>query len=222
MIFLKSLHVITRFTIALFVSACLGAIVFPTLAMANDSNPGSGRPQETVFAYLESPDGEIKPVEGQLVPALKALNIDSDKSATYVFTVSPSDFELTKAQTDGSYAVKAYLTIYYRTQNNGSSVLLTGVGGHWTIVDKSVRVKNVRLRYGCDDGFVMGSQSREIASVGNYFSYGTGYQTYVLAASGTAGANILMSLQHGTVGSTWTMFVQNNYCNGYASWFNTR
>lgn len=218
---MKKFYIVTRLTLIFSICLYFGA-ASPSLAIADDFISGSVAPQETIVAYLESPDGEIKPIEGQLVSELKALNAGNDQSATYVFSVSPSDLELTKAQFDGSYAVKAYLTIYYRTQNNGSSVLLTGVSGHWTFYDQSVRVTNVRLRYGCDDVNVQGRQSREIASVSNYFSYDTGYQTYVLAASGVAGANIVVSMQHGTVGRTWSMFVQNTYCNGYASWFNTR
>ena len=74
------------------------------MAIADDFISGSVAPQETIVAYLESPDGEIKPIEGQLVSELKALNAGNDQSATYVFSVSPSDLELTKAQFDGSYA----------------------------------------------------------------------------------------------------------------------
>ena len=114
------------------------------------------------------------------------------------------------------------MTIRYRMMSNDTLVLLTGVSGYWTISDRTVRVTNVRLRYGCDDMFLMGKQSDEIASVGNNFSYDTGYQEYAAVACGVAGANIEVDMQHGTAGSTWSMYIQNNCCENFLSIFNTR
>jgi len=206
----------------LFRHCCL--LVSPAVAMADDLSSVAVEPQEMVSAYIENEDGERKEIEGQLVPSssIQTFDASGEKSATYVFSVSPSDLGLTKSQLDGSYSVRAYLTIRYRMMSNDTLVLLTGVSGYWTISDRTVRVTNVRLRYGCDDMFLMGKQSDEIASVGNNFSYDTGYQEYAAVACGVAGANIEVDMQHGTAGSTWSMYIQNNCCENFLSIFNTR
>lgn len=90
---MKKFYIVTRLTLIFSICLYFGA-ASPSLAIADDFISGSVAPQETIVAYLESPDGEIKPIEGQLVSELKALNAGNDQSATYVFSVSPSDLEL--------------------------------------------------------------------------------------------------------------------------------
>lgn len=116
---------------------------------------------------------------------------------------------------DITLSVKAWLTIRFRKGENGAPVLLTGVSGGWTRMDSIVDITNVSLNYGCVDiGPVTSGQKRSIASVSNNFSYTTGFNNYVPTTVGTAGANMFLSLRRGIAGSTWTVHVQNLYCNG--------
>lgn len=224
MILVKRFNAITKFVSSLLALVFCCLLVSPAVAMADDLSSVAVEPQEMVSAYIENEDGERKEIEGQLVPSssIQTFDVSGEKSATYVFSVSPSDLGLTKSQLDGSYSVRAYLTIRYRMMSSDTLVLLTGVSGYWTISDRTVRVTNVSLRYGCDDMFLMGRQSNEIASVSNNFSYDTGYQEYAAVACGVAGANIEVDMQHGTAGSTWSMYIQNNCCENFLSIFNTR
>ena len=215
------IHRIEFFAVFAFVfSTVFGFSSGPISAYADGAS--SFGQNDSIVAYLENEDGETTEVAGHRISQIQPNQIDNDAQITYAFAVTAADLGITKDQWDGSIAVHAFLTIRYLTQNNDLHVLLTSVNGHWEIADPSVRVTNVSLRYGCDDMSLFGRQAREISSVGNYFNYNTGFQTYAMATNGVVGANILMNLQHGAAGSTWTLYVKNNYCENFSSWFNTR
>lgn len=204
---------------ALMITA-LASLVVPGLVFASPYERSAA--SQELSAFLLGPDGKSIVIPVEKVSKIASFSNSEERVSTYAVALSAGETELTKSQMDGSYSVKVYLTIVYREANNGASVLLTGVRGNWSILDKTVRVTNTSLRYGCDDIFILGRQAREIPSVLNNFSYTTGFQDYALVANGVMGANVRVTMQHGTTGSTWTLFVQNNYCNNHLSWFNTR
>lgn len=123
------------------------------------------------------------------------------------YNAAAQTYSLSTNRYDSSKSVRSFLTIAYK-KNSAGHVLLTAVSGHWTISDSTVSVTSALLRYGCGNA-VVGNPAVE-RYVSNYFSYSTGYQAYVPmgAAAASTGANLTLSLRHGS--SRWTSMLKCN------------
>lgn len=162
-------------------------------------------------------DGNVETVTGCLINTLRSPSTDS-VAATYEFALYSTGYSLTKNQTDGSVSVRAYSTINYNTQNTPTEYLLTSVSGHWTILDSTVSVTNADLHYICSGPFPRPGADQEgtVEGVSNYFSYNTGFTSYVALDAGwsAVGAELTLDLQMIISGSTrtWNFTIQNLVC----------
>lgn len=176
---------------------------------ASESSVEQLQPNGTVIGYLVDESGNKFEVEGKLVNSVLRNN-DGVNSATYEFNLYSSNNTLTTNEADGSYSVRAYLTIEYKTQNAPTEYLLTKVSGYWNILDSSVTVTNAKLSYGCTGRFPdqIWTQTKTL-NVSNNFSYNTGFSKYVTDDTwSTVGADLTLDLKMGT-SRTWSFTIIN-------------
>lgn len=138
-------------------------------------------------------------------------------SRTFEYTLRAQNGTLTTNETDGSIAVRAYLTINYTT--DGEFTKLTSVSGKWTFLDSGMSVTSAVLVYGSNGLTNDGSSiSSQVATkyVSNNFSYSTGFTKGIHSSMGVVGSNLTLGLKqtnpNGT-SRTWTFKTQNNLFN---------
>lgn len=196
--------------VALFLSALL--ILTPCVAFAQES---VNVPCSPIVGYLADDEGNIIEVPGFIVESASVNSSSGDASVTYGFNVplssgSTGSGEYTESSPDSAYESHVYLTIYYKTRNNNSEYLLTSVSGYWEIEHPyNTSVTSASVRYGCSDLVTTQSQLR---SVGNNFSFNTGFSTYITKAAGVMGANLTLKYLMGT-SRKWTFTLTNNLFN---------
>jgi hypothetical protein len=199
---------------ALMLSTALLVLLFSAQETYALSQSTSERDLVTSNAVI-SEDGMNLVVPAKLVENEKVDSGDGTSlySKTYEvdmflkYNVSAQTYSLSTNRYDSSRAVKSFLTINYK-KNSVGHVLLTSVSGHWTNSDSTISVTSALLRYGCGTG--VGGNPGVERYVSNYFSYSTGYSSYIPMGGPVAstGANLTLSLKHGT--SKWTSFLQCN------------
>lgn len=115
---------------------------------------------------------------------------------------------------DPSGSVRAELTVNFGfTSYSGlTHVKVNGVSGGWSSHNSTVQVSNSYLVVGSSGVTSAGGhidQSR-VYYPGSSFTYNPNFSTYVVPNShGAVGANLNLTLIKG--GTTWTLYLQNNY-----------
>lgn len=217
--------------VSLLIASILCFSLFPTaLAAAPELNNESESIPKTMTGYLTDDEGNTQLVTGHLVEtstpkssALKqnALSVldskrsSSDenlKSATYAFSLySTTNHSDTASGSDGALCSTVYLTINYNIINTHvAQYRLNSVSGHWKVASPA-RVASATLKYGCTglniDKF--GVTQTRTRSVSNYFSYNSGFTSYVADFNGSvAGALLTVNYKMGT-SRTWSFTIYN-------------
>lgn len=208
------------------ISFCLSVLCVLTILPVNVSakSEKSGMP-ETKASTLLLDTGESIEIMGSLVEEdIELYNNRDEYSVTYEYALDSQTLEHIERAThsneatdeDPTLSVRAYLTLKYKKESgfgSGDNYLLTGVSGHWEILDKTVGVTSAKLGYQII-GYSAYEEKRvyEVVtdiSVSNNFSKSTGLTDYIVDDGfSTCMASLILNMKMGN-SRTWSWKFDN-------------
>lgn len=202
--------IINRTTISL-IAICL--LIMPLAVIktfADDTNTALGLTKTTQHVgELVNDSGTVKMIPGRYVSS----NYDSESnlySDSYEYLLTVEDLSQSNTAHDGSYAVKATVTIYYNKKSG--AYCLKKVKVSWTRLSKGVQVTSAKLTYGCSSATEATTQtgSKTITTSGTVVS--TGFTKYIHNVNyAGCGAHAKINLYQAGAGSTrtWSFTVKS-------------
>lgn len=195
--------------ISLFICLVIIITSLPISVYASDIN-STHEYQDAMEGILTSYDGNQYVITGTLISSDQQM-YSNTSSATYAYNIPASLLSSggsnTEYSPDSGYASTVYLTVYYSHRNDRTEYLLTRVSGYWIISDENASVESASVYYGysCDGPFI---REYDTEDVNNYFSFSTGFTTYIPEAFSAMGAHLTVNYLIGT-SRRWSFTLTN-------------